>query len=133
MHFFEDKFAALGRSIDRVLDRAKDRSPRRYRVRTGPTLRERWRESRERAVDRWKRKRWVHWRDWEPEQRRRFLSLAAVFGATALVGVGFWVHRNHGGAPSLQELMDQATVRARMEMERTDRSSPFMGWGEKKH
>ena len=132
MHYFEDKFSAVGRAIDRVFERAKDRNPRRYRVRSGPTLRERWREARERARDRWKGKRWANWRDWEPEERRRVLRLGGVLAFTLFVGAGFWIYRTRVEAPTLQEMMEQATVRARMEMGQAANSSPFMGWGGKK-
>lgn len=128
MHYFEDKFAAVGRAIDRVFERARDRSPRRYRVRSGPSLRERWTEARSRAVDRWRSKRLVRWDEWEPDQRRRFLALSATLGVAAVIGVGFWLYRTRADTPSLQELMDQATVRARMEMGESERANPFMGW-----
>jgi hypothetical protein len=132
MHYFEDKFSAVGRFIDRLFERMKDRSPRRYRPHTGPTLRERWREARDRTRERWKNRQRVGWRDWEPEQRRRVTRLAAVFGFTLLVGAGFWIWRTRNNGPSLQEMMEQATVRARMEMGHAEQNSPFKGWGEKK-
>lgn len=131
MHYFEDKFAAIGRGIDRVIERARDRSPKRYRPRSGPTMRERWLQWRDGVRDNLRNQQAWRWRDWDPALKRRVLGLGSVLVLVAAAAVGIWLWRSANDTPTLQEMMEQASVRARMEMSQAAQTSPFKGWGSK--
>lgn len=131
MHFFETKLSAIGRALDGLVERMRFRSPRRYRPRSGPTFGERWREARERWRDGLRANRWFRIREWDGDQRRRVIRAAVALGVVLLIGAGVWLWRVQGQRPSLEELMAQAAVRARMDLGRSAvDTSPFKGWGE---
>lgn len=116
MRSFEERFAAVGRALDGAVERVRDRRPRRYERRVGPTLGEQFRErvtrTREFLRDgQWKRAVWV-----DQRSRRRLIALGSVLGVCLLVAAPWWIVRAAGARPNLQELMDQAMVKARMEM-----------------
>lgn len=131
MHYFEDKFAAVGRAMDSAVERMRQRSPKRYRAaRVGPSMGERFRDGRERLRDNLRRNRWARWREWDGDQRRRVIRGGAMIAVSLAVGIGVWMYRGSVRRPTLEELMTQAKVQARLEVgSETSSAGPFMGWG----
>lgn len=99
-----------------MIEGIRDRRPRQYQRRVGPTLREQFRERVTRSREflkegDWKRAIWV-----DERSRRRVIALGSVFTVCLLGAVGWWIVRAAASRPNMQELMDQAMLKARMEM-----------------
>lgn len=59
----------------------------------------------------WRRAVWV-----DERSRRRLIALGSVLGVCLVVAVPWWIVRAASARPNMQELMDQAMLKARMEM-----------------
>lgn len=59
----------------------------------------------------WRRAVWV-----DERSRRRLIALGSVLGVCLVVAVPWWIVRAASARPDMQELMDQAMLKARMEM-----------------
>lgn len=126
---FEERFANLGRGIDRLIEGARNRRPRRFERRGGPSLREqvdeRVRVTREFIKDgEWKRA-----FDIDESRRRRLKVLGGVLVLALLVAGPWWVVRSLSAAPTKQEIIDQAVVKVRLELAAQAQQADMGSWG----
>ena len=121
----------VGRSLDRLIERVRERRPRRYERRVKPSLREQARERAARAREFFREGDWKRLAFADERAKKRLIAMGSLLVVCVMVAVPWWVVRSVSAKPSLQELMDQAMVRARLEMaaqQSSDRST--MGsWG----
>jgi hypothetical protein len=130
MRSFEERLATLGRSIDRMFEALRERRPRRYQRRVGPTLREQAHERVTRTKEFFREGEWKQTlRDERTKKRIALLGGALVL--TLLAAVPWWIVRGINTRPSMQELMDQAMVRARLEMaaQNSQQDATMGSWG----
>ena len=133
MHWFEQKFASIGRGIDQVIERLRDRRPARFKPRVGPSLGERIKDRVHDAKTAVATGEWKQHVEMGGVARRRLIVLgSALLVSLAAAGVYQLIRP---GPPRLneQEIMDLAMVRARIELGGTvgggGSDKPFGGFG----
>lgn len=116
MHWFEQKFASIGRGIDQLIERLRDRRPARFKPRIGPSLGERLRDRVHHARTAVATGEWKQHAELGESGRRRLVVLGVVF-VVSLAASGTY-RLIQPGPPRLneQEIMDLAMVKARIEL-----------------
>lgn len=126
---FEERFANFGRGIDHVIERVRDRRPRRYERRVGPSLREQVDERLRNTREYIKEGEWKRTIEFDERGRRRLKILGVALVLVLLVAGPWWVVRNLNAAPTKQEIIDQVTVKLRLELAAQSQQADMGSWG----
>lgn len=116
MRSFEERFAAFGRAIDRVIDRLRHRRPKRFERRAGPTLREQAHERARNIREFFSEGEWRQAMVMDERGRRRLIVLGCVLGMAVAVAAPFWMLRGMAHRPTVEELVNQALVKKQLEL-----------------
>lgn len=116
MRSFEERFAAVGRAMDRTIEAVRERRPARFSRRSGPTLRERIGERARRAREFVAEGHWRNWADLDEHSRKRLGVLAVLLGLALLMAVPWWFVRGVGSRAGFDEIIAQERMRIRLEM-----------------
>ena len=126
---FEERFANFGRGIDRVIEGFRERRPRRYERRAGPSLREQVDERLRHTREFIKEGEWKRSIEFDERGRRRLLVLGGALVLALLVAGPWWIVRNLNAAPTRQEIIDQVTVKLRLELAAQAQQADMGSWG----
>ncbi len=130
MSSFEERFAAVGRAIDRTIEGVRERRPGRFRRRAGPTLSEQVAERARTAREFFAEGRWRELAVVDERSRKRLIVLGIVLGLVLLAATPLWVVRTINSRASFDEIIAQERMRIRLEVASRASEGGTMGsWG----